>query len=807
MRAWVTDGDEFIKNGDINSGDLITTNRINEFLKNNNINILISPKGFGKTILLIYKRLLYTMPETEFIPSDIILDIPNKSIDYKRNKLNVEVCREEENWRMLWRVCISLPIIQIIKKYSVDEDPTKKEDYTKLEMIRRDKDDLHYPQLRKLIYNDEINDLTPHGYFSHILTKFDQNDIISLLDEQEIIDRLMSEINTKIVIFIDNVDEIFNEFKEQSKKDENTLEIFKFDNEIWHECQHGLIYAVLDLCNQNSNLNIFVAIRQEAYEKLEYKNLENIRGKLLNIHYSQTQLKKIFEQNIRLTDTKYLIKPEKKTAQPIYSFLGFTKIINNSTGEEEDIFDYIYRHTLKRPRDIVFIGERIRDVENEDRTEQNIQNVINTAAEDIAIGYFNAFYPHTCFGSILNVRAFFNLIPHNILKLEHLKSICSKFNGGCNNKCEMCHKKHGFCDLYKLGLLGTVECNQTDNEFKQQFLRPGEKTFEHRCLPTAKHKYSDYYLIHPILNGLIGKYPEKRTNHTITIGDNKKWTEPVLPDFITEIVQTSDITSPAQPELLQKIEIEGIKRAIELSKNCKPEDGKIHPKVGAVIIKDNQIICEAYRGEIDSGDHAEYTALIKKCGQLDLTGATLIATLEPCTSRKHDKKPCAQHIIEKGIKKVIMGMIDPNNDIRGKGWLYLQSKNVHVELFPYEYHEQVRRLNSEFLDDQCKNYKFDLMKYSGSDSDKYVDDGKQDFDDVDAQRIRIFEVLNKRLNDEEIKTFCAIYLKLDYEEFDAQTRSGRIRELINHYERKDTLITLIEGIKMFELKIWEEILT
>jgi len=184
-----------------------------------------------------------------------------------------------------------------------------------------------------------------------------------------------------------------------------------------------------------------------------------------------------------------------------------------------------------------------------------------------------------------------------------------------------------------------------------------------------------------------------------------------------------------------------------------------------------------------------------------------VLTLEPCTSRKHDKKPCAQHIIEKGIKKVIMGMIDPNNDIRGKGLLYLQGKYVHVELFPYKYHEQVRQLNSEFFDDQCKNYKVDLMKYSGSDSDKYVGDEKQDFDDVNAQRIKIFDVLNKRLKDEEIKNFCTIYLELDYEEFNSKTKSGKIRELINHYERKDTLITLTEGIKIFDLKILGEIVT
>lgn len=161
---------------------------------------------------------------------------------------------------------------------------------------------------------------------------------------------------------------------------------------------------------------------------------------------------------------------------------------------------------------------------------------------------------------------------------------------------------------------------------------------------------------------------------------------------------------------MTNIEIVGIEKAITLAMKCKSEDDRPHPKVGAVLIKNNQIICEAYRGEKSPGDHAEYTALIKKCGDIDLSDATLIATLEPCTSRKHDKKPCSQHIVDKGIKKVIVGIIDPNPEIRGKGILFLQEKNVSVEFFSAEYQEKIREINKEFLNSEMKKYKIDLMK-------------------------------------------------------------------------------------------------
>ena len=53
-------------------------------------------------------------------------------------------------------------------------------------------------------------------------------------------------------------------------------------------------------------------------------------------------------------------------------------------------------------------------------------------------------------------------------------------------------------------------------------------------LPRDRHPDRDYYLIHPTLNDLIGGYPEKRINDTITIGDNKDWSKPKLPESLTK---------------------------------------------------------------------------------------------------------------------------------------------------------------------------------------------------------------------------------------------------------------------------------
>lgn len=541
MKAWVIDAAKFLEHSEffnIKKGDLITTNVIEMFLDAGDINFIIAPKGFGKTILLIYKRLLYGFNKMEgfkFIPSDSLVDLPKggaANLDW--GELLIDFYKERRNWEGLWRASISLSIVQTIKKSSIEAGPRIKEDYEKLEEIRKDTEGLRYPLLRRLIYEEVYE--TPMAYINHILSSFGRNNVRLLLKEQEFMDELISEIHDPIAIFIDNVDEYFEEHPEKDKQDYSPSARGIFDIEMWHVSQEGLMFAVKNMCRSNHHLDIFVSIRKEAYGKLSGTTVENIRGQCLDVLYSYAKLKEIFERNIKWMDRKYLVKPEKVHTEPIISFLGFNKLKNESTGEEEEVFKYIYRHTLKRPRDIIAIGRGIVGIDNEERAKENVRTRINEVATQIAKDYMEIFFPHTCFDNKSKVQDLFKLIPHNILNLENLEDICSSFNGGCGNKkdCKNCDKKHVFCDLYKLGLLGTVEFDTTHNKFEQKFLRPGEQTFETHILPTDKAPDRDYYLIHPILNDLIGGRPETRINKTITIGDGKDWTKPGLPEFLTK---------------------------------------------------------------------------------------------------------------------------------------------------------------------------------------------------------------------------------------------------------------------------------
>ena len=100
-----------------------------------------------------------------------------------------------------------------------------------------------------------------------------------------------------------------------------------------------------------------------------------------------------------------------------------------------------------------------------------------------------------------------------------------------------------------------------------------------------------------------------------------------------------------------------------------------NPKVGAVIVKNGEIIGEGYHqkyGEL----HAERNAIASLTEEAE--GATLYVTLEPCC---HYGKtpPCTDAILKSGIKRVVIGSRDPNPKVSGKGVAILRNSGLIVE--------------------------------------------------------------------------------------------------------------------------------
>ncbi len=114
-----------------------------------------------------------------------------------------------------------------------------------------------------------------------------------------------------------------------------------------------------------------------------------------------------------------------------------------------------------------------------------------------------------------------------------------------------------------------------------------------------------------------------------------------------------------------------------------------NPFVGAVIVKKDSVIGSGYTQAYGS-DHAEVHAL-KQAGKR-AKGADMFVTLEPC-SHYGKTPPCALAIIKAGIKRVFVGIIDPNPLVSGKGITMMQEAGIEVQ---YGFLEDEIRKQLEF---------------------------------------------------------------------------------------------------------------
>ncbi len=100
-----------------------------------------------------------------------------------------------------------------------------------------------------------------------------------------------------------------------------------------------------------------------------------------------------------------------------------------------------------------------------------------------------------------------------------------------------------------------------------------------------------------------------------------------------------------------------------------------NPAVGAVVVANGRVIATGYHARA-GGPHAEVVAL-KRAGDA-ARGATLYVTLEPCNHTGRTG-PCTQAILAAGIRRVVIGMADPNPHVAGGGARMLAANGIEVE--------------------------------------------------------------------------------------------------------------------------------
>ena len=133
-----------------------------------------------------------------------------------------------------------------------------------------------------------------------------------------------------------------------------------------------------------------------------------------------------------------------------------------------------------------------------------------------------------------------------------------------------------------------------------------------------------------------------------------------------------------------------------------------NPMVGAVVVHDGKIIGEGYHHRAGE-PHAEPNAIASVKDESLLKEATMYVSLEPC-SHWGKTPPCADLIVRKGLKRVVIATLDPNPKVAGRGVKILQDAGIEVVVGVLE--EEARWLNRRFMTVQEKHRPYVILKWA-----------------------------------------------------------------------------------------------
>ena len=162
-------------------------------------------------------------------------------------------------------------------------------------------------------------------------------------------------------------------------------------------------------------------------------------------------------------------------------------------------------------------------------------------------------------------------------------------------------------------------------------------------------------------------------------------------------------------------------RCLQLARNGW-QNARPNPMVGAVIVANGRIIGEGYHVRCGEG-HAEVNAFasVRAADEVLLGEATVYVSLEPC-SHYGKTPPCADLIIRKGVKRVVVGCIDEFAEVQGRGIKKLRDAGIEVTVGVLE--EECKWLNRRFFTFHCGHRPYIILKWAQT-ANGFLDDHGQ----------------------------------------------------------------------------------
>lgn len=286
----------------------------------------------------------------------------------------------------------------------------------------------------------------------------------------------------------------------------------------WIHVQAGMIEAAWDVMSANSHIKIYASIRQEAFFNYESDIKTSLFGAITIIQYSDADLSRLLDW---LTECY-------EGGKTFKEMVKLCVVRSSKSRVPEDSFQYLKRHTLGRPRDLVIVASELSRKQS-DLTETLYRKVVReTSASVLVSNVFDEMRVFlTCLQHKPNRLRFLSLLPHNILTRQEAIEVYCAFNGldpaaFAETGPDAEGMWHPFWELYSAGLLGAILPSREEGEIRQRFKQPSDLLDDSQsALPKV-----DFYLIHPSLDELIQKQRASDDYHVfqhVVVGHNSPW--------------------------------------------------------------------------------------------------------------------------------------------------------------------------------------------------------------------------------------------------------------------------------------------
>lgn len=460
-------------------------------------------KGMGKTFLLKAKRMRLQKENDSsilFLPKNQLVDAPAPCV---LDQTHISFLKSYNNWVALWIGCISI--------YLLSQD-----EFSSL---------LTEENVRVL--SETVRNLlkTPNnGVYSVLgqaIALHSQKMLRDIVQNANLLFALVQNINRPIALFVDKLEEPFD--RSYYRIPGSTLAAEgRFNASIWAYAQLAFAEAVYVFYSARHHLKIFFGIRQEALAGAEgiTSQFTKIKsGLIVKLEYSFSDLRKMFAQYVEREKSDNLLYPDLAKKDPVKALCGIS-VVRHRSGMDEQMWAYIYRHSLQRPRDIMEMGQTLYenlvcDPDKDSRDELSRMRICRHWVNEIStrecreyIAGLNPFMTDDeNIDFVEDVNLFLESLPTNVYTDQTVLSYCHKSNCSTSSiSCPKCPNHHWFSTLYNIGLLGYIYWSDADRQYKNHIKPIGDSIFaiKKQTLPRA-----ELYYAHPGLGNIIQQQRER----------------------------------------------------------------------------------------------------------------------------------------------------------------------------------------------------------------------------------------------------------------------------------------------------------